>query len=353
MLARSPRRPGPNNFAVRHHARVTSADSGPVGRRAIGLDIGGTNIRGAVVQDDGTLLAEVSERTPATSDGTTMTKILLGITEQLYSTHPEVDAIGVGAAGIVEWPRGLIRWAPNNTYRNWRVRDELQEATGLPATVDNDANVAALAEARLGERRYTEMVFLTIGTGVGGGLVLGGVIYRGPSGLGGELGHIIVAPDGPMCGCGNRGCLEAVASGTALTRMGREAAAADPDGLIARLARDEQGGVVTGQTVTRATELGDPTALELFGSLGRWLGVGIASLANIFELEAVVIGGGLVRTGDLLLEPARAGYREHAYAVEARPVAPVVPGTFGTDAGVIGAGLLGLEHAADVRSGTL
>lgn len=324
-----------------------------MGRRAIGLDIGGTNIRGAVVQDDGTLLAELSEPTPESSDGTTMTKILLGITEALHSAHPEVDAIGVGAAGIVEWPRGLIRWAPNNTYRDWRVRSELQDATGLPATIDNDANVAALAEARLGDRRYSEMVFLTVGTGVGGGLVLGGRIYRGPSGLGGELGHIIVAPDGPLCGCGNRGCLEAVASGTALTRMGREAAAADPGGLIARLARDEQDGVVTGQTVTRATESGDVTAHQIFARFGRWLGIGIASLANIFELQAVVIGGGLVQTGDLLLEPARAGYREHAYAREARPLAPVLAGTFGVDAGVIGAGLLGLEHADDVRSGTL
>ncbi|GAY08128.1 ROK family protein [Pseudonocardia sp. N23] len=321
--------------------------SQPSGTHAIGLDIGGTNIRGAVVADDGTLLAEVSERTPETSDGTTMTKILLGITQQLHADHPEVSAIGVGAAGIVEWPTGLIRWAPNNSYRDWRVRDELEAATGLPATVDNDANVAALAEARLGADRLREMVFLTVGTGVGGGLVLGGVVYRGPSGLGGELGHIVVAPDGPVCGCGNRGCLEAVASGTALTRMGREAAEADPDGTIARIAREEQGGHVTGQTVTRATELGDPTALDLFARLGRWLGIGIASLANIFEIEAVIIGGGLVTTGDLLLEPARAGYLEHAYAREARPVVPVRAGTFGTDAGVVGAGLLGLEHAHD------
>ncbi|RTL69477.1 MAG: ROK family protein [Pseudonocardiaceae bacterium] len=326
-----------------HSSRVSAHP----GNHAIGLDIGGTNIRGAVVGDDGTILAEVSERTPETSDGTTMTTILLDITQKLHGAHPEVSAIGVGAAGIVEWPAGLIRWAPNNSYRNWRVRDELEEATGLPATVDNDANVAALAEARLGTDRLREMVFLTVGTGVGGGLVLGGVIYRGPTGRGGELGHIVVAPDGPVCGCGNRGCLEAVASGTALTRMAREAAAADPGGTIARIARDEQDGYVTGQTVTRATELGDPTALGLFATLGHWLGIGIASLANMLEIEAVVIGGGLVTTGDLLLDPARAAYLEHAYAREARPVVEVRPGTFGTDAGVVGAALLGLEHAHD------
>ncbi|MHA6793553.1 ROK family protein [Pseudonocardia bannensis] len=316
------------------------------GRRAIGLDIGGTKIAGAVVQDDGTVLTELVERTPEQSDARSTSKILLRLTERLRAEHPEVVAVGVGAAGIVEWPAGLIRWAPNNDYRDWPVRAELEEATGLPAAVDNDANVAALAEARLGEQRYRNMMLLTVGTGIGGGLVLAGEIYRGPTGMGAELGHIIVNPDGPRCGCGNRGCLEAYASGTALTRMGRELAAADPASLVARLAREE-GAEVTGQTVAQAAGQGDPAAKALFARLGRWLGVGIASLANIFELEAVRIGGGLVETGDLLLEPARAAAREYAYAARTRGIAPVLPSTFGSDAGIIGAAVLGLEHAAE------
>jgi glucokinase len=170
-----------------------------------------------------------------------------------------------------------------------------------------------------------------------------GRIYRGPTGLGAELGHIVLNPDGPLCGCGNHGCFEAYASGTALTRMGREAAQDDPDGLIARLGAEQ--GEVTGHTVVTAVERGDPTAEALFARLGRWLGVGIASLANVFEVEAVVVGGGLVETGELLLGPARVAAREFAYAPTARGVPPVVPATFGGDAGKIGAALLALEHA--------
>jgi glucokinase len=173
--------------------------------------------------------------------------------------------------------------------------------------------------------------------------VLDGKIYRGPTGMGGELGHMIVDPLGPRCACGRPGCLEAVASGTALTRMGREAAIMDPDGLIARLGREA--GAVTGHTVTAAAQQGDRTAQDLFARLGRWLGIGIASLGTIFELEAVVIGGGVVDTGDLLLAPTRAAAREFAYAPDARGVPPIFPATFGNDAGVIGAALLALEHA--------
>ncbi|MFC5997075.1 ROK family protein [Pseudonocardia hispaniensis] len=329
---------------------MTSVGHRSSGRRAIGLDIGGTKIAGAVVREDGTVLAELTEPTPQNSDARTMSKVLLGITERLRADHPEVVAVGVGAAGLVEWRRGLIRWAPNSAYRNWPVRTELEDATGLPTMVDNDANVAALAEARLSARRYRDMVLLTVGTGVGGGIVLDGRIYRGPTGRGAELGHMIVDPGGPRCGCGNHGCLEAVASGTALTRMGRDAAADDPTGLIATLARDEPRGAVTGETVTRAANRGDPAARALFARLGRWLGVGIASLASVFELDAVVVGGGLIETGDLLLAPARAAAREFAYAPEVRGVVPVEPAAFGSEAGMVGAALLGLEHAGSNRA---
>lgn len=321
-------------------------------QRAIGLDIGGTKIAGGVVEPDGTVLSELVEPTPEDSDAEAVTAVLLGIIDRLRAKHDDVGAIGVGAAGIVQWPEGRMLWAPNNAYRDWPVREQLQAATGLPAVVDNDANVAVLAEARLGARYtgsppYQELVLITVGTGIGGGLVLGGQIYRGPTGRGAELGHIVLNPDGPLCGCGNHGCFEAYASGSALTRMGREAAADDPDGLIARLGA-EQGGV-TGQTVTAAATQGDAVAQDLFGRLGRWLGVGIASLANIFELEAVVVGGGVVGTGDLLLEPARRAAREFAYAPQARRTVPILPAVYGGDAGMIGAALLALEDARSVR----
>lgn len=310
---------------------------------ALGFDIGGTKIAGAVVDERGTVVDELGEPTPDDSDAEAVTAILLGMVERLRSRH-DVMTIGVGAAGIVEWPAGRIVWAPNNDYRDWPLREQLEKATGLPVVVDNDANVAALAEARLGEP-YPNMVLITVGTGIGGGLVLDRRIYRGPTGLGGELGHIVLNPDGPRCGCGNHGCFEAFASGTALTRMGRDAAADEPGGMIARLGAEQ--GEVTGKIVTRAALAGDPTATGLFGRLGRWLGVGIASLANIFELDAVVVGGGLVVTGDLLLVPARAAAREFAFAPTARDVAPIVAASFGVDAGKIGAALLALEHRRD------
>ncbi len=319
------------------------------GRLAIGLDIGGTKIAGAVVDGDGAVLGEHVEPTPEESDAQAVQAVLLDLIERLRAGH-DVGAIGVGAAGIVEWPAGRMLWAPNNAYRDWPVREQLEKATGLPTVVDNDANVAALAEARLGHRGdndregpYANMVLVTVGTGIGGGLVMDGRIYRGPTGLGAELGHIVLNPDGPECGCGNHGCFEAYASGTALGRMGREAAADDPDGLIARLGAEK--GEVTGHSVVSALQQGDPTAEAVFARLGRWLGVGIASLANIFEVEAVVVGGGLVETGELLLEPARVAAREFAYAPTVRGVTPVVAATFGGDAGKIGAALLALEHA--------
>jgi len=309
---------------------------------AIGLDIGGTKIAGGVVDRTGRLYAELQAPTPPHSGAVVIAAILLDLVERLRAGR-EVAAVGVGAAGIVRWPEGRMLWAPNNAYRDWAIRDELERETGLPAVVDNDANVAGFAEACLGTTPYRQMLFITVGTGIGGGLVLDGEIYRGPTGMGAELGHMIVDPLGPRCGCGNHGCLEAVASGSALSRMGREAAAANPDGLIARIGRAE--GVVTGHTVTSAAQQDDPTALDIFTRLGRWLGIGIASLATIFELEAVLIGGGVIRTGDLLLSPARAAAREYAYAPQARGVPPVLPATFGNEAGMIGAGLLALQHA--------
>jgi glucokinase len=309
-------------------------------RLAIGLDIGGTKIAGAVVDERGIVVDELVEPTPAESDAESVTVVLLSLIERFRAKH-EVATIGVGAAGIVEWPAGRMLWAPNNAYRDWPVREQLEKVTNLPVVVDNDANVAALAEARLGEP-YPNMVLVTVGTGIGGGLVMDGRIYRGPTGLGAELGHIILNPDGPRCGCGNHGCFEAYASGTALTRMAREAAADDPGGLIARIGAEE--GVVTGHTVLQAERQGDEVAKALFARLGRWLGVGIASLANIFEVDAVVVGGGLVETGELLLGPARIAAREYAYAPTARGVAPIVAATFGGDAGKIGAALLALEH---------
>ncbi len=309
--------------------------------QAIGIDIGGTKIAAGVVTAHGQIIERALVPTPMNDEPATVSA-MLGAIEDLRAHHPAVEAIGVGAAGLVEWPSGRNRWAPHNAYRDLSLRRLLYEATGLPTVVDNDANAAAWAEARFGAGVGSDhMVLLTVGTGIGGGLLLGGQLYRGSAGLGAEPGHMIVDPDGYPCACGNRGCLEAMASGSALGRSGREAARADPGGRLAQLAGSPE--EVTGEVVFQAAREGDQVARELFERLGFWLGVGIASLVNLFDPELVVIGGGLVATGDLLLVPARANLERYAFGLHHRELPPVVPARLGSEAGLVGAAILSLR----------
>jgi glucokinase len=320
-----------------------SSRPGIPARSAIGLDIGGTKIAGGVVADHGTVLDLVEVPTPATGDAPGTLEVLLQVINSLRDRYPAVEAIGAGAAGMVEWPSGHIRWAPNNAYRELPLRQLLAQETGLPAVVDNDGNVAAWAEARHGAAAgYGHVVVLTVGTGIGAGVVLGGQLQRGYSGLGGEIGHITVTPDGRRCGCGNTGCLEAMASGSALGRAGREAAAADPGGVLAALAGEAE--KVTGQVVFDAARRGDRTARELFGQIGYWLGVGIASVVNLLDIELVVIGGGLVSAGELLLAPAKESFGRFLFGRARRPLPAIVPAHFGPGAGVVGAAALALDQ---------
>ncbi len=322
---------------------------GIAARSAIGLDIGGTKIAGGVVAADGTVVERMPAVPTPPEDTTATLTILLRIISELRARHPDVEAIGVGAAGLVEWPRGYIRWAPNNVYRALPLREFLHKATSLPVVVDNDANTAAWAEARLGAGA-SHMAFLTIGTGLGGGLILDGRLYRGTTGIGAEVGHIVVDPDGPYeCGCGNVGCLEAVASGTALGRYGREAAAADPGSLLAVLG----GGAanVTGETVFKAAQTGDKTACSLFARLGRWLGIGIASLVTLFDFELVVIGGGVAAADDLLLAPARASFEQFVFARAHRQLPSITLARLGSEAGWAGSAILALDEGNCTRLG--
>jgi glucokinase len=309
--------------------------------RAIGLDIGGTKIAGGVVTAGGEILERTRVPTPPTDEAATLAA-MVAVVDQLRGRHPGVDAIGVGAAGMVEWPRGRLRWAPHNAYRNLELRRLLHERTGLPTIVDNDARAAAWAEARFGAGAGTDdLVLVTVGTGIGGGLVLGGAVFRGTAGLGGEVGHMIVAPDGDPCDCGNRGCLEAMASGSALGRAAREVAARDPGGRLATLAGGPQR--VTGEIVFQAAREGDRAALDLFQRTGYWLGIGIASLITIFDPDVVVVGGGVSATGDLLLAPARASMERYVFGRAHRELPPVAPARLGADAGLVGAALLALR----------
>lgn len=307
---------------------------------AVGLDIGGTKIAGGVVDAAGKIVEPLMVRpTPHSQDGIVST--LLEMITQFRERQPAVAAVGAGTAGLVDWPSGFVRWAPNNPYDAMPLRERLQEATGLTAVVDNDANAAAWAQFRLGTAA-DYMLFVTVGTGVGGGIVLDGRIFRGRSGIGAEIGHIIVDPrSDAVCGCGNRGCLEALASGNALGRLGREVAARDPDGLLAALA----GGAdqVSGLTVFRAAAAGDPTARSLYQETGRWLGIGLASLVTILDLDLIVVGGSVVEAGDLLLDPVRTSLGAYVFAADQRAVPPVIAAETRSEAGWIGAGLLALD----------
>jgi glucokinase len=303
----------------------------------IGLDIGGTKIAAGLVSEDGELLAKVRRETPAT-DPEEIEEAAADAVAELVAAH-EVEAVGVAAAGFVDASRSTIVFAPNLAWRDEPMRADLEARTGLPVVVENDANAAAWGEFRHGAGREVEdMVLVTVGTGLGGGVVIGGRLLRGAAGFAAELGHVRVVPDGHRCGCGNRGCWEQYASGRALVREARELARSDTP-MAARLLELAGGdaAAIEGPHVTRAAEEGDPAAVELLADLGRWLGEGIASIVAVLDPSMVVVGGGVSEAGDLLLEPARAAFRRQLTARGHRPEPEIRLATLGNDAGMIGA----------------
>jgi glucokinase len=232
-------------------------------------------------------------------------------------------------------------------WRDLPLADRLREGFDLPVVVDNDGNAAAWGEHRFGAGRgASEMLMVTVGTGIGGGLVTGGRLFRGAHGFAAEIGHIIVEPNGPLCGCGNRGCWEQVASGRAIGRMGRAAGAEHPESLLVELAGGDPASV-HGPVVTEAARRGDPMAVEILSEVGRRLGEGIAGLVNVLDPELVVVGGGASQAGDLLLEPARRAFDASVEAVDHRPRVPLVAAALGNDAGAIGAADLAAAAAVD------
>jgi glucokinase len=305
---------------------------------AIGVDLGGTKMLLGVLDGDSKTVWESRERSAGEGEDE-LVELLVREIEEARAARTGVAAIGMGIPATIDHEKGLAIAAVNLPIENLPIRDLVAERTGLPAFVDNDANVAALAEHRFGAARGTRnAVMLTIGTGIGGGLILGGEIYRGSTGAGAELGHMAIQMDGPGCqgNCPNRGCVEALASGTALGREGRAAAESNPGSALGKLLA--AGEPVDGRAVTLAAQAGDATAIGVFELVGGRLGVALASFANIFEPEAIVIGGGVIAAGELLLGPAR---RElEARALRPMNRTPVVPAELGEDAGMIGAAAL-------------
>jgi glucokinase len=308
---------------------------------AIGLDVGGTKIAAVRVDETGRPSERGLASTPADDPSATVAAIV-ACAEKLVT--PRVRAIGVGAAGMVEAKTGTLRFAPNLAWRDVRLANELSGKLGLPCIVDNDANVAAWGEFRFGAGRDArDMLLVTVGTGIGGGIVSGGRLFHGAHGFAAEIGHVIVEPGGPICGCGNHGCWEQVASGRAIDRLAGTAITEDPSTPFARRFGGDPSRA-QGFALTEAARDGDSTAIEIFRRVGSRLGEGIAGLVNVLDPDIVVVGGGAMDAGELLLGPARLRYAEAVEASEARPNVPIVAAELGMEAGAIGAATLALEE---------
>jgi glucokinase len=304
----------------------------------IGVDMGGTNVQAGVVDPDGKLLAKTRRDTPA-HDVEEARDLIVDVVCELAGDH-QVEAVGIGAAGFVDAARSTVLFAPNMAWRGEPLRSYVANATGLPAVVENDANVAAWAEFRFGAAKLAEdsAVMVTVGTGIGGGIVFGGELIRGANGIAAELGHMLAVPDGHPCGCGRVGCLEQYASGKALVRFAREAAKDDPGQAAAllELAGGEVDGI-TGPMVTNVAKAGDPLACAAFARIGHWLGLGLADLVQILDPQVLVVGGGVSEAGELLLEPTREAYAKSFGARGRFPVAEIRAAEMLNTAGVVGA----------------
>jgi glucokinase len=304
---------------------------------AIGIDIGGTKVAAGVVDETGAILATARRRTPS-RDPAHIADVIVEVVGQLRADH-DVRAVGIGAAGFVDVSRAMVLFAANLAWRNTPLRDEIAGRIDLPVVIENDANAAAWGEFRFGAGELQPDVFvLTIGTGIGAGLIVNGRLHRGRFGIAAEPGHVRVVPGGRLCGCGNRGCLEQYCSGTALVRAAREIAHARPKdaGRLLELAHGDVASI-DGPVVTQAAQEGDPAAVDCFEEIGRWLGQGLADLAAVLDPGRFVIGGGVAAAGDLLLRTGRSTYAAVVTGHGYRPLADVVLARLGPDAGLIGA----------------
>lgn len=303
---------------------------------AIGVDIGGTKVAAGVVDPDGNVLARARRRTPS-HDPDHIVDVVVEIVRQLRTEY-DARQVGIGAAGYIDADRAVVLFAPNLAWRNTPLRDQVAERVDGDVVVENDANAAAWGEFRFGAgEQHPDLVCLTVGTGIGGGLIMNGALHRGRFGIAGEPGHMRVVPGGRLCGCGNYGCWEQYASGSALVRAAREVATERKDDARRLLQMAGDIDAIDGPVVTRAAQEGDPAAMDCFDEVGRWLGQGMADLAAMLDPGRFVIGGGVAEAGDLLLSAARETFAASLTGRGYRPVAEVVAASLGGDAGLIGA----------------
>ena len=310
---------------------------------AVGVDIGGTKIAVGVVDEFGTILAKTKRKTNP-HDPASIDLAIADAVAELAVDH-EFHAVGLAAAGFVSSDRRRVLFAPNIAWREYPLAQKVGAAIGrldVEVVVENDANAAGWAEFAYGSGSDCKnMVMLTIGTGLGAAIVADGQMLRGAYGFAAELGHVRVVPDGEPCGCGQRGCWEQYASGSALTRETRSLAAAHPQ-QAAKLIEAAGGdaAAIKGPQITKLAFEGDEFSLARLADLGRWIGEGCATLAAVLDPERFVVGGGVIGAGDLLLDPARSAFSAHLSARGHRTMAPIVAAAMGNDAGIVGAAAL-------------
>lgn len=303
----------------------------------IGVDVGGTKVAAGVVDEHGTVLRSVRRPTPSASPLHVEETIAAAVAD--LRTEYDVEAVGIGAAGFIDEDRATVLFAPNLVWRDEPLRDEVAKRVGLPVVVENDANCAAWAEYRFGAGvGEPYLVVVTVGTGIGGGFVLNGELYRGRFGIGAEFGHMQVVKDGRRCGCGQKGCWEQYCSGRALLHEAREIADVQPQrgARLLELGDGEPEGIEA-REVTQAAREGDEAALACFAEVGWWLGRGLADLSAMLDPGLFVIGGGVADAGDLLLGPARAAYAEQLTGGSARTHPEIRLAKLGNEAGLVGA----------------
>jgi glucokinase len=302
----------------------------------IGVDIGGTKIAAGVVDEEGKILDTRQVATPPTAEG-----VVEAIADAIRTVGmgSSAEAVGIGAAGYVDDKRATVLFAPNINWRHETLKDKIEQRVGLSVVVENDANAAAWGEYRFGAGAgHDDVVCITLGTGLGGGIIIGGKLHRGRFGVAGEFGHLRVVPDGLLCGCGSQGCWEQYASGRALVRYAQQRATATPDAakMLLSLGNGTPEGV-EGRHISMAARQGDPVAIDSFRELARWAGAGLADLASLFDPSAFIVGGGVSDEGDLVLEPIRKSFRRWLVGSRYRPHAQVVAAQLGGRAGLVGA----------------
>lgn len=312
----------------------------------VGIDLGGTKISGALADIDGVILSQYTIPTNAMEGEEAVLSRIIEVIEKVImeakKTKDMIKAIGIGSPGPLDSKKGVIIVTPNLPFKDFQLINPIKEKFNIPTYLDNDANVAAIGEYMLGAGQGTRnMVYITVSTGVGGGAILEGKIYRGSTSNALEIGHTTILPDGPKCNCGNNGCIEALSSGTAIARQAREAIS---NGLETSLSKYDK---LTSYEVFKEAYIGDKVAKEILEKSFIYLGIGVANIITSFDPDMVVIGGGVSKGGQILFETVQKEVDKRCFKTMSKHT-KIVPAMLGTDAGVIGAVALAILESKDI-----